>query len=196
MMQLLRLTPRGHEASTSPHWRIDVDADGRLWRREDAFGNIIHTLYVSTARRRAVTVTRRTARSRPPTRLAWCAARSSASRTSSSCATTPLTAARRRARRLRATTWRRRAATDPLPQLHALMDAIHERGDASTPTPTDAARPPARPSRSGAGVCQDLTHIFIAAARRLGIPARYVSGYLAPRRRRVSRKPPTPGPRR
>lgn len=29
-----------------------------------------------------------------------------------------------------------------------------------------------------AGVCQDHTHIFITAARLLGIPARYVSGYL------------------
>ena len=27
------------------------------------------------------------------------------------------------------------------------------------------------------GVCQDLTHIFIAAARHLEVPARYVSGY-------------------
>src|SRR5258705_494737 len=27
------------------------------------------------------------------------------------------------------------------------------------------------------GVCQDLTHIFIAAARELGFPARYVGGY-------------------
>jgi transglutaminase-like putative cysteine protease len=27
------------------------------------------------------------------------------------------------------------------------------------------------------GVCQDLTHVFIAAARNLGIPARYVGGY-------------------
>ena len=27
------------------------------------------------------------------------------------------------------------------------------------------------------GVCQDLTHVFIAAARSLGIPARYVGGY-------------------
>src|SRR5258707_7498830 len=27
------------------------------------------------------------------------------------------------------------------------------------------------------GVCQDLTHIFIAAARELGLPARYVGGY-------------------
>lgn len=29
-----------------------------------------------------------------------------------------------------------------------------------------------------AGVCQDHSHIFIAAARMAGIPARYVSGYL------------------
>ena len=30
----------------------------------------------------------------------------------------------------------------------------------------------------GAGVCQDHTHAFLACARSLGIPARYVSGYL------------------
>ena len=32
--------------------------------------------------------------------------------------------------------------------------------------------------RAGHGVCQDHAHIFIAAARCLGHPARYVSGYL------------------
>jgi len=31
---------------------------------------------------------------------------------------------------------------------------------------------------AGAGVCQDHAHIFISAARSLGLPARYVSGYL------------------
>jgi transglutaminase-like putative cysteine protease len=30
----------------------------------------------------------------------------------------------------------------------------------------------------GIGVCQDHAHVFIAAARQLGFPARYVSGYL------------------
>ena len=30
----------------------------------------------------------------------------------------------------------------------------------------------------GKGVCQDHVHIFIGAARTLGVPARYVSGYL------------------
>lgn len=31
---------------------------------------------------------------------------------------------------------------------------------------------------AGRGVCQDHTHVFLAAARALGFPARYVSGYL------------------
>jgi transglutaminase-like putative cysteine protease len=33
----------------------------------------------------------------------------------------------------------------------------------------------------GRGVCQDITHIVIGALRHVGIPARYVSGYLHPK---------------
>ena len=29
-----------------------------------------------------------------------------------------------------------------------------------------------------AGVCQDFAHLFIAVARAMGVPARYVSGYI------------------
>jgi len=32
--------------------------------------------------------------------------------------------------------------------------------------------------REGVGVCQDHAHVFIACAREMGLPARYVSGYL------------------
>jgi transglutaminase-like putative cysteine protease len=32
--------------------------------------------------------------------------------------------------------------------------------------------------KSGEGVCQDHAHVYIAAARSMGIPARYVSGYI------------------
>jgi transglutaminase-like putative cysteine protease len=35
---------------------------------------------------------------------------------------------------------------------------------------------------AGAGVCQDFAHLLIAMLRSRGIPARYVSGYLVPRR--------------
>lgn len=35
---------------------------------------------------------------------------------------------------------------------------------------------------SGAGVCQDFAHILLGVLRMRGLPARYVSGYLVPRR--------------
>jgi transglutaminase-like putative cysteine protease len=36
--------------------------------------------------------------------------------------------------------------------------------------------------RLGAGVCQDFAHLLLGAARKRGVPARYVSGYLVPDR--------------
>ncbi len=33
---------------------------------------------------------------------------------------------------------------------------------------------------AGAGVCQDFAHLLIAACRSIGLPSRYVSGYLSP----------------
>ena len=46
-IQLLRLTPRGHDGQTVLSWTIDTDGDARLIRREDWYGNIIHSLSVS-----------------------------------------------------------------------------------------------------------------------------------------------------
>ena len=43
---------------------------------------------------------------------------------------------------------------------------------------TDAATTAEDALAAGHGVCQDHAHIFIAAARLMGMPARYVSGYL------------------
>lgn len=66
---------------------------------------------------------------------------------------------------------------DQLATLHALSTKILESvrydiGHTDAATTADAAL------AAGHGVCQDHAHIFIAAARVLGIPARYVSGYL------------------
>ncbi|WP_422027163.1 transglutaminase family protein [Roseovarius sp.] len=68
-------------------------------------------------------------------------------------------------------------AEGDLDQLHALSavirDAVTYQLEASEPnwSAEDAIT-------AGKGVCQDHTHIFLAAARRMGYPARYVSGYL------------------
>jgi len=62
-------------------------------------------------------------------------------------------------------------------KLHALMHEIGARvtyriGATETGTTAEDAL------TLGSGVCQDHTHIFLSVARRLGFPARYVSGYL------------------
>ena len=64
-----------------------------------------------------------------------------------------------------------------VPMLHRLSQAIidqmpYETGVTNTGTSAEEAVDTAR------GVCQDHAHVFIACARVLGIPARYVSGYL------------------
>ncbi len=43
---------------------------------------------------------------------------------------------------------------------------------------TNAASPITEILRHGRGVCQDFTHLMIGLARTLGIPARYVSGFV------------------
>jgi transglutaminase-like putative cysteine protease len=47
---------------------------------------------------------------------------------------------------------------------------------------TDVASTAADALRIGSGVCQDFTHLTLAVLRGMGIPARYVSGYLHPSR--------------
>lgn len=58
-----------------------------------------------------------------------------------------------------------------------LMQALAERMPYS-PGATGVGSTAAEAFAGGAGVCQDHTHAFLACARSLGIPARYVSGYL------------------
>jgi transglutaminase-like putative cysteine protease len=58
-----------------------------------------------------------------------------------------------------------------------LMHRIHKDFRYDT-TVTDVTTPVDRVFEIRAGVCQDLAHVGIAAMRALGLPARYVSGYL------------------
>ena len=46
------------------------------------------------------------------------------------------------------------------------------------PRATEVSTPVAEVLRNRAGVCQDFAHLMLACLRSLGLPARYVSGYL------------------
>jgi transglutaminase-like putative cysteine protease len=67
--------------------------------------------------------------------------------------------------------------TDPLKLLLELNSAIY-RAIEYVPKSTRVDSPADDALRNRQGVCQDYSHIAIALVRQLGIPCRYVSGYL------------------
>ncbi len=69
------------------------------------------------------------------------------------------------------------------PVLAGLLDltARIRRDFAFRPGSTTIATPVARVLAQRSGVCQDFAHLMIAGLRALGLPARYVSGYLRTR---------------
>lgn len=71
----------------------------------------------------------------------------------------------------------RAEAEQEIAVLHRLSALVRECIDYQ-PQTTDVATPAAAALAAGAGVCQDHAHVLLAAARVLGHPARYVSGYL------------------
>jgi len=66
---------------------------------------------------------------------------------------------------------------DPLVLLHRLTADVYGRFE-YRPKTTRVDSPIDEALDARCGVCQDFTHVFIALARPLGIPTRYVSGYL------------------
>ena len=172
VIQTLRLTPRNHDGQFVADWRIDVSEDCRLDVQEDAFGNITHTFTVegpfadlSVAVEGEVEVQDtagviRGAVERFPPSLYL--------------RPTPLTTADEAITDFARETRSRETGT--LALLHALLGRINNEMTYDT-DPTRATTTAAEAFALKRGVCQDLTHVFIAAARHLDVPARYVGGY-------------------
>jgi len=172
VIQTLRLTPRNHDGHYVVRWRIEVSEDCRLNEHEDAFGNITHTFTADgpfaelgvqvegeVEVQDTAGIVRGTIERFPPSLYLRA---------------TPLTEADDAIADFARET--RTQADGALPLLHALLGRIH--GEMTYDTdPTHAATTAAEAFVLKRGVCQDLTHIFIAAARHLDIPARYVGGY-------------------
>ena len=69
---------------------------------------------------------------------------------------------------------------DPLSLMREIMARIYDSFD-YVPESTAVDSPIDDALTTRQGVCQDFTHIMLALLRPLGIPARYVSGYVYPR---------------
>jgi transglutaminase-like putative cysteine protease len=173
VIQMLRLTPRNHDGQYVARWRIDVSTDCRLDQHDDAFGNIAHaftadgpleqiTILVEgeVETRDTQGVIRGTVERFPPSLYLRETALTHPDAAISAFAVAHSDA----------------AGGDVLKTLHRVLDHLHEEialdGD-----PARSAASAAEAFTAKRGSCQDPTHIFIAASRSLGIPARYIGGY-------------------
>jgi transglutaminase-like putative cysteine protease len=173
-IQLLRLTPRNHDGQYVVRWRIDVSPDARLSAREDAFGNMMHVFSaVGPFRELSIAVDGEVETQSTDGVIRGTVERFPPSLFLRETALTQADAAiANLAEEIRAA-----SSGAALPSLHLLLQRLRAEiayDLALTNTPMNAADAFAIKR----GVCRDLTHIFIAAAHCLGLPARYVAGYL------------------
>ncbi|MBV1701008.1 MAG: transglutaminase family protein [Hyphomicrobiales bacterium] len=172
-IQILRLTPRNHDGQYVNFWRVEVDADYRLVRDEDPFGNITHTFSLEGP---IATMTIRVEGEVETTNndgiVAGTAERMPRNFWLRDTQLTRADAAIRMfSRRIAAG-----EGGEALPYLHALNNAIHSSIE-FTPGSSTVATSAAQAFAGKRGVCQDLAQIFVAACRVVKIPARYVGGY-------------------
>ena len=171
VIQLLRLTPSSFVGQSVMDWRLDVDCDARLREGRDGYGNVTDMLYVNEPTRRlAITVSglvltedhsgvvRGLPNDLPPQVFLQ---------------STPLTEPGPELRRFAGDL----ADAPMLDRLHSLTSELYRRlGFDTGATSTDTTAEQAFSNEHG--VCQDFAHVFVAVARYLGAPARYISGHL------------------
>ena len=171
VIQALRLSPSNHDGQHVIAWRIDADIDGSFRDSTDAFGNRLTMFYAEQAANEVtITVTGEADIADTAGVVRAPEVLPSAVFLRPTALTLPEPAIVALADRF--------ADRQPLAALHALNLALFTelRFEVGATTPRTSA---AQALIAGHGVCQDFAHIFISAARHLGIPARYVSGHLA-----------------
>lgn len=171
-IQTLRLTPRPDDHQRTLRWRIE--APGTLEQQVDAYGNITHTLALTGAHD---SIELRVTGQVEIDHLPDGQLRPEDNRlpVHAYCVPTPLT----------------QADATILDFVHsALPHGLHTPADALAlasaicdrvayePGMTDVTTAANQVLALGHGVCQDHAHLFLACVRGLGVPARYVSGYL------------------
>lgn len=174
IVQVLRMTPRDHDGQHVLNWRIEPNAEAHLQSREDSFGNITHVLSAD-GYREDLTI--------------HVEGEVETSDTSGVVRTTverihPLFYLRETGLTAACSELRRFAhdvAGDvkehPLEALHRLLAALPETiVFAHGPAEGTVSASDAFAAKKGA--YPELAHAFIAAARHLGIPTRYVCGYV------------------
>ena len=187
---LLHLTPRPTANQRTESWRVALTPAPAIRRVEvDFFGNPVEHLTIQDEHSRLVVHARGTLAVDPPPPVdpsatpAWEDARVNGSSVTDPeiLAAQPFAYDSPMTRSNEAVwAWARQSFVPGRPVLEAALDLNHRifAELEYDPTATTVSTPVAEVFRIRRGVCQDFAHLMLAGLRGLGIPARYVSGYL------------------
>ncbi len=170
-IQSMRLSPRSDAGQRIRHWKIE--APGRRWRQFDAYGNAVDTIsivephdevsviamgQVETADERGQFLPEDS--SVPPLAFALPTATTMPDDSLAALGGKVLG-----------------AGAPGVAGFEHLMNAVCSHLEYK-PGSTDVYATAAEVWALGKGVCQDMSHVFLAACRSMAVPARYVSGYV------------------
>lgn len=170
-LQQIRKTPKSGNGQTVLHWQTEITGGVKELQYQDHFNNLIElvsfeagTQYLEIRSEGKVEIAQNNGIIGPhlgPAPL-WFFETSTP-------LTTPGAAIKSLVKKIK--------KDDPLSMLHALSHSIGDNvaykiGSSESDWTAEASLV------AGKGVCQDHSHIFVSAAREMGHPARYVSGYL------------------
>ena len=171
LVQMLRLTPEDTHDQTIAAWRIDVDCDARLRTARDGFGNHVTMLYAEGPLDGIeIAVTGEVLTSDTPGLLRGAL---DPLPPAIFCRSSPLTQADAA---LGAFVAEVATGADRVAALHALNLALHRRFRVFN-TRAQATTTAAEAFALSDAAPRDMAQMMVAAARLLGSPARYVSGY-------------------
>jgi transglutaminase-like putative cysteine protease len=171
-VQSLRLTPAAFKGQRIAEWQVRVPGTtAPPLEFRDGFGNMVHLVTLATPHSELVIEASGLVETESCNGVVAGLARSIPSRVFRK--ETPQTRPDAAIRALAQTA----AGPGTIETLHALSAAVRDKVE-YVPGITDAHTSAAEALGDGQGVCQDHAHIFISASRTLGIPARYVTGYL------------------
>jgi transglutaminase-like putative cysteine protease len=175
VIQNIRLTPSSFESQYVLRWRVGVDLDGSVRHGEDSLGNVVHAFtYHKTVEQFTVS-----AIGEIETTDAVGLVRGAVEplQLPMFLRSSPMAQANGKLRELVAEAVG--DSRDTLDQLHRLMKALHDevKCDREAPLAHGGATEALALGRAAPA---DIAHLFIASARHLEIPARFVTGFVTP----------------
>jgi len=170
-VQCLRVTPPEFDGQTVKRWQISTPGIEGAVKFEDGYGNIAHLVTIDRPHEEIAVELEGVIETEDRTGIVRGLSNITPLRVY--LRETPKTAPDAAIRKLASGI---SIAKDRLGAMHELMHRVRGAVDYSVGA-TDAHTTAASALADGKGVCQDHAHVFISAARVLGVPARYVNGY-------------------